>query len=571
VIWDRARHPGLPEIVLGGYRRGSASNQRTGHRYLESAEDVVRWGLLQGPEYGVILFDEGTRSGSSIAGRKQMPVLLDYLRAGAVQGIVTEDIKRLTGDQTGIDGLEIARVLQERRGILLTRRRRYDLRNGRDFEDFQESVLAAGEERREIRDTFYEGQEDRAKRVLRGLAAPMFRRWPVVGYRWANVFAKSPDVLSADDLQCERAWTLIANGHPMASRGVIQKTYTKCDVCGPWVEAVRRELNAGHMTLSAVAAALNKAGIKSPWKSKGRGGAAAWSGQLLIQMILDPTYYGLWQWVKNPSASVDVWLSIKPTYSKAFPELAYWSDREAQEWKARYVDSRVPMKHRITEHPLVGLVACWECGDPFLAAGSGHHVPSRPSHKPEGGKLRCRNARNGKCAKPVYIDEGRVWTVLDAIFPSFVRRVGNVRERAERHVANQKPDVKLSQLEALDRREAGLIALAGAGQESVTPMMRTELERIKRQRLKLQQKLAAVPSSRTLTEHTAMLSSSRADDPIEIYSAVTYPERAALWRLALMDESGVVRPVRVRRVGSNKFRPTYEAETPDVAGVSETI
>src|SRR6266851_1401280 len=121
VIWDRVRHPGLPEVVLAGYRRGSTPNQRTGHRYLESAEDVVRWGLLQGPEYGVILFDEGTRSGRSIAGRKQMPVLLDYLRAGAIQGIVTEDVKRLTRDQTGIDGLEIARVLQERHGILVTR------------------------------------------------------------------------------------------------------------------------------------------------------------------------------------------------------------------------------------------------------------------------------------------------------------------------------------------------------------------------------------------------------------------------------------------------------------------
>ena len=252
VIWDRVRHPGLPEIVLAGYRRSSTPNQRTGHRYLESAEDVVRWGLLQGPEYGVILFDERTRSGSSIAGRKQLPVLLGYLRAGAVQGIVAEDIKRLTRDQTGIDGLEIAHVLREGRGILVTRKRRYDLRNIRDFEDFQENVLAAGDERREIRDILYEGQEDRAKRVLRGLAAPMFRRWPVVGYRWAIVFAKPPEVVSADDLQCERAWTLIDNGHPMVSRCGIQKTYTKCHVCGPWVEAVRRELNAGHMNLSGL-------------------------------------------------------------------------------------------------------------------------------------------------------------------------------------------------------------------------------------------------------------------------------------------------------------------------------
>ncbi len=355
------------------------------------------------------------------------------------------------------------------------------------------------------------------------------------------------------------------------SRGAIQKTYTKCDVCGRWVEAVRRELNAEHMSLSSVAAALNRAGIKSPWKSKGRGGAAVWSGQLLIQMILDPTYYGVWNWVRKPSANTDVWLSIKPTYCKAFPELAYWSATEAQLWKARYVDSRVRIKHRVTVHPLVGLVACWECGDPFSAAGWGHHVPRRPWHKPEGGKLRCRNARNGKCAKPVFIDEGRVWTVLDAIFASFIRGFGDLRERAERQLPYPKPDPIPSQLEALDRREAGLIALAGAGQESVTPLMRAELDRIKHERFKLQQKLAAVPARRPLSEQALLLSSAFMDDPIGLYNAVTYPERATLWQLALMDESGVVRPLRVRRVGSNKFRPTYEAEPRDLVANGETI
>ena len=74
-----------------------------------------------------------------------------------------------------------------------------------------------------------------------------------------------------------------------------------------------------------------------------------------------------------------------------------------------------------------------------------------------------------------------------------------------------------------------------------------------------------------MSELALLFSGPRGNDPVGIYNAVSYPERATLWQLALMDESGVVRPVRVRRVGSNKCRPTYEAETPDVAGVIETI
>ena len=100
-------------------------------------------------------------------------------------------------------------------------------------------------------------------------------------------------------------------------------------------------------------------------------------------------------------------------------------------------------------------------------------------------------------------------------------------------------------------------------------MMRAELDRIKLARLKLEQKVAGARSKRALSERIAMVSSELGVDPIGIYNALTYPERAAPWQLVLMDESGVVRALRVRRVGSNKFSPVYEADWRDLVGSGE--
>jgi hypothetical protein len=168
VIWDRLAHPGRPTVVLGAYRRASTWGQRTGWRFQEAFGELIEAALSLGPEYGVVLFDEGARPGASIAARRQLPVLLEFLQAGLIQGIVITDIKRLTRDQTLTDGAEIARVLQAQRGVLVTRDRTWDLLDQGDFSDYCRELAASANEITLIRNVLYEGQEKRAQAVVRG-------------------------------------------------------------------------------------------------------------------------------------------------------------------------------------------------------------------------------------------------------------------------------------------------------------------------------------------------------------------------------------------------------------------
>jgi hypothetical protein len=269
--------------------------------------------------------------------------------------------------------------------MLVVKGKVYNLRDEGDFRDYQRHLFEAGSEIIEIRGRMYEGQEDRAKAVIDGRAPPMFRRNATVGYRNVVVYHEGAG-----------RWTTNPGPHgtlePMMNRGVVIKTWAKCASCGPWVEALRDELHR-QGTLADVARAMNRRGIPGPWASNGH----KWKGQLIRQVLQDPTYWGRWYWVRTPSKTTDLWFNIdvRGYWTDRYADaLAYWTENEARIFAARFLQNRPSRRFRAIEHTIVGLVACPGCGDPFLAAGG-------CKTRKEGAKLRCRNYRNGKCPHPV--------------------------------------------------------------------------------------------------------------------------------------------------------------------------
>jgi hypothetical protein len=555
VEWDRERHPERPEVILGGYRRGSTYGQKDGWRFQETLGDLKALVFAKG--WGVLLFDEGIKSGQSIAAREKMPVLLDYLRAGLLHGIVAPDIKRLTRDTTMVDGIEIARVLQARRGMLVTGRRIWDLRDRFDQQAYRREVFQAGEEIISIRNTFYEGMEDRAQAVVRGDAPPFFRGPAAVGYRsvvcyWPKQTGEGAPKWVTEELK---------GTGPMTHRGVVIRTWVKDDAMGATLEAVHEEL-LRQPTIGEVARALNMRGIASPWRIRGADQRYGWSAKLIRQILKHPIYWGRWQWIYHQSEDTDLWWSFDGGLHADFPALAYWTEAEAAEFRTRFVDNYSPRRQSKYAHPWVGLGACLGCGGAFIGAGRDQTT------KGQGAKLRCPEYRTPErcpAGAPFMIEDG-IRRALDAHFPDVVVQLEGLRDRALTQAAQLKANPVAAQLEALDRRERGLLALA-EDPSSVTPQMRTEFREISEARVALQQRLGEAQATDALLARAAALADLLEHDTVAVYEQLEEVDKAVLWRLLLTDEQGKVHPLQIQRVtkGNGLTPAKYRVLTPHVA------
>lgn len=533
VEWDKERHPERPAIILGGYRRGSTYGQKDGWRFQETLGDLKSMAFAKG--WGVLLFDEGIKSGQSIAARAQASALLDYLRAGLLHGIIAPDIKRLTRDTTMVDGTEIARVLQAQRGMLVTGRRIWDLRDRFDYSAYRREVFQAGEEIISIRNTFYEGMEDRAQAVVRGDAPPFFRGPASVGYR--SVVCYWPKVSGPQWVTEEAAGT-----GPMVNRGVVIRTWIKDDDTMDALEALHNEL-LRQPTLGEVVRAMNMRGIASPWRIGGADQRYGWSAKLVRQILKHPIYWGRWQWIYNQGEDTDVWWSFDGGLHRDFPELAYWTEAEAAEFRAKFIDGYSARRQSKHAHPWLGLGACPGCGQAFIGAGQDQ------STKGKFMKARCPHYRTPTLCSdgaPSIIEDG-IRRALDAHFPEFVHQLEGIRDRALAQVAQQKANPIAAQLAALDRREDGILALVKS-EEDVTPKMRAQMKQIREQRASLQQRMVEAESTDALQARVAKLAQLLEQDPLAVYEQLDEHDKAALWRLLLTDNQGQVHALPIERV-----------------------
>jgi len=515
VIWDKVAHPGEPSVILGAYRRASTPGQRTGWRFQEAFGELIRLALGLGPDYGVMLFDEGANSGASIAARRQLPVLLQFLRAGLIHGIVTTDVKRLTRDQTLTDGAEIARLLQVHRGLLVTRDRVWDLREQADFREYCGELVASATEISVIRNLMYDGQEKRAQAVIRGEAPPMFKGPPAVGYRSAICFQPRDSALT---------WVVdpALGSEPMIHRGVTIRTWTRCPDCGPHVEMLREEL-LNNRALRDVASAMNRRNVPAPWKL--RDGTHYWNAKLIRQILRNPIYWGTWRWV-----------FASRTYETHVAELAYWTQDEAAEFSERFLvaPSKGPA---ITEHAhfTTGLIACATCHCLLREAGRDYSVRQDGRvYSPL--RMRCPQCRR-------YHSEDGLMRALDGFFPEVLARLGDLGARLERVTVHGNEEARI---DAIDRR---LLALDTAlvARPEVSEQLDSEIKRLSRRRHELERRrtsgLAALEQGRL-----AELRDSLTTDPKGTYESISLSEKSVLWRAILQDENGNVTPVEMVRV-----------------------
>jgi hypothetical protein len=530
VIWDTQAHPEPPEIVLGGYRRASTHGQRQGWRFQETIEDLIQLALGMGPQYGVMLFDEGVRSGSSIAKRGEIAVLLEYLRTGLLHGIVTTDIKRLTRDWTLTDGLEIARVLQGGPGILVTKGRVWNLRDSRDYQDYRAELLSSAQEISVIRNVMFEGQEKRAQAIARGDAPPMFKGPAPVGYR---------SVVCYRPLDPTKKWETdpTQSNEPMIHRGVVIRTWIKCVDCGPHVEALHEEL-LRNTDAADVARAMNRRGIPAPWKL--RDDTRYWTAKLVRQVLRHSIYWGRWKWVYNPSEDTDLWKSCDPTkYQADLLGLAYWTAEEAVQFEKVYL--RPDRRLRSTkehEHLAVGLIACSACHEVLGEAGRDYSV------RQDGRVYSPTRLRCPKCGR--FSSEDGLLRALDDYFHQVVvDRVGDLRARVERAVKRRRHNPMQACIDAIDRRLAALAIVALPG--PARPHLQAEIKLLSNRREVLRGELNAAPpmiDSQRLVE----LCDSFAIDANCAYNSMSPREKSALWRIILRDDDGNLTPIEMVRV-----------------------
>ena len=252
--------------------------------------------------------------------------------------------------------MEIARLLRRAGGLLITPGRTWDLQARRDYDDYCAELRVAAAETACMRNLFYEGQRQRAEAIVRGEAPPMFKGPPSVGYRAVSCF-------SSGDSVCTWQVDPHSGGAPLIHRGVPLRTWIKCAVCGPNVEALGEEL-LRQTTLSNVVRAMNARALPSPWKL--RDGSRYWTSKLIEQILRQPAYCGWWQWSFQGR-----------TFAVAIPELAYWTKDESEQFNASYLHpERARRRIRQHEHLAAGLVACANCHELLVEP-----VATTPSRK----------------------------------------------------------------------------------------------------------------------------------------------------------------------------------------------
>jgi len=528
VDWDKERFPDPPMIVLGAYRRGSTYGQRDGARFQESFEGLRRIAFSEG--YGLMYFDEGTRSGHTLAGRATASNMLGFLEWDLIDGIIAPDIKRLTRDHTMQDGDEIARVLLDRQRILITAKpkRVWHLTDPDDYRDYRREVFEAGDDWLEIRTMFWGGMKDRADQVLDNRWPPFFRCRVAFGYKQVVCYERRPGAPHSPGHWGRERWTTdpdASNGKALSGRGHVARTWLK-DPAMAHTMAELRDVMLSQPTTGEVLRELRDRGIRNPSGHARRQGDVDWTwpAAALYRLLRAPIYGGTWQWIAQPGETI-LWKHFDPTVSVDVPELAWWSAAEHEEFCRKFLESYSARRRTVLAHPFAGLARCTTCGASMEAGGKQPHVQGELK-----GQLACANRYKG-CPAPIFMAEDAVRRALDSALPTYLsalpKRLSQLRDEIER----DKADPLSAQLEFIKRRQAGLQKIAN-DPDAVTDEVLAEMRELNTQKRALEAKRAAQPVAVAEAE-MAKLIVLMDSEPDAVYAEMTLAEKASFWRLVL--------------------------------------
>jgi hypothetical protein len=222
--------------------------------------------------------------------------------------------------------------------------------------------------------------------------------------------------------------------------------------------------------------------------------------ELIRQILMRSIYWGKWRIVHTPTQESDIWSAIDAKLECDISDLAYWSESEAREFQMQFLESYKPAMRTMFDHPIVGLVACHICSEPFIGCGDG--------------RMRCVNYLSpGICPAPVYIQESGAWPALNLYFPLIADQVVDLIERLDLHLRQLRSTGVQSRLTALDRRERALGSLPEVFAEHKR-LVQGELERIERQRAELRKNSGDVRRGLAAFETVARLADVIRTDPV---------------------------------------------------------
>lgn len=520
VIWDESTGM-LPSVILGVYRRMSTLGQATGYRQGAMIEDMTGVVLSKGPAFGVIIFDEGNKSGQTLAKRKVALAMIRALEDGTIDGVATPDAKRLSRDQYLGGGREIILAVRQRKAMLILGRGDVvNLRNYRERKQFERELRDASDEVGEIRHTMYLGWAARARWVVEGKVEPMFRGPAPYGYQHVD---------------CRDA-----TGEIIRNRGVARRTLAKYDADGPGI-ARMIQLFDRERSINQVAIKLNREDygrrVHKGAFSKG------WSGQRLRGLLDNPVYYGLWRAIREKTS--DLWDDFEEAdLQVAVPHLAYWTEQQARDWLAKF---NPPVKTRIRVHsrPFVGLLLCTGCDTTMTAAG--HH-----GYRCRMVTLQWQGRVQDVCKAPQTLSANSVGDQLRGLFAANISVAARqIVEEHQRQQAQATPDPVADELALLDQQEAALIDLAVGG--SMSSQVKQRYDWIQERRVTLHTRQQRQQAVVRLNDAQVALITDLSENPEAIYDELDANQQAELWRLLNVK-------VKIHRVSGRGRQTRYRSE-----------
>jgi hypothetical protein len=538
VIWDRSNGI-LPSIILGVYRRMSTLGQATGYRQQSMIEDMTDVVLGLGPVYGVIIFDEGNRSGQELAKRKVALAMIKALEQGIIDGIATPDAKRLSRDQYLGGGREIVAAVRRRKAMLvLGRGDVVNLRNYRERKLFERELRDASDEIGEIRQTMYSGWAARARWVAEGKVEPMFRGPAPFGYQHVDCLDQYGEVIR--------------------HRGVARRTLAKLnqDAAGM---ARMIELFNSQRSLNMVARILNREGharrVHKGAYSEG------WTGQRLRAVLNNPVFYGVWRAIREKES--DLWDDFdEADLVHPVPHLAYWTEQQARDWLEKFTP-QVARRQRVHERPFLGILLCTGCDGLMISAGY-HGYRCRRDH------VQRQGMASDLCPAPQTLSADQAAMLLRGLFIANIRQAAQrIVEEHERQRAEVANDPVADELAVLDSQETALLDLVmerASRPRDIWGGTQTELkrryERIQERRAVLLERQERQQTVVRLSEDQVALITDLRDATGEVYDGLAPNQQAELWRLLNVK-------VQIRRLGGRGITTRYQAEIVGSESLSE--
>jgi Recombinase len=520
VVWDESTGI-LPSVILGVYRRMSTLGQATGYRQQSMIDDMTGIVLAKGPAFGVIVFDEGNRSGQVLANRKVALAMIKALEHGDIDGIATPDAKRLSRDQYLGGGREIVLAVRQRKAMLMLGRGDIvNLRNYRERKQFERELRDASDEVGEIRQTMYSGWAARARWVAEGKVEPMWKGPAPFGYRHVDCLDQYGEVIR--------------------NRGVARRTLAKNSADEPGVARLI-ELLKSERSINTVARILNAEDVAR----RVHQGAYShgFTGDRLRHLLDNPVYYGVWKAVREKES--DLWDDFEEAdLTRAVPHLAYWTEQQARDWLEKFTP-QVSSRERVHARPFLGILECNACGSVMTSAG--YHG------------YRCRRAAQQRqgivrdlCADPQTVRATVAAAQLRGLFGVNIgRAAAMIVEEHQRQEAQAKADPVADELAVLESQEASLLDLAMGG--AMTPQVKKRFDWLRERRAHLLEQQARQQTVVRLSESQVAQISALSSAPLEIYDALSANEQAEIWRLLKVK-------VRITHVGGRGGSARYTSE-----------